>query len=184
MLAAITPRTRLLILNAPNNPTGWTLRPEEQRAILAHCRSTGTWILADEVYERLYYAPSPKACAPSFLDLAEPDDRLVVVHSFSKSFLMTGWRLGWLVLPPAAVHHVGKLVEFNTSCTSVFTQRAGIAAGNVRAGLPPAATGCAASQAETALTSSGVSWRAMSAMQSDRCARRWPVFQAPSWLLR
>ena len=128
LLAAITPRTRLLILNAPNNPTGWTLRPEEQRAILAHCRSTGTWILADEVYERLYYAPSPKACAPSFLDLAEPDDRLVVVHSFSKSFLMTGWRLGWLVLPSAAVHHVGKLVEFNTSCTSVFTQRAGIAA--------------------------------------------------------
>ncbi|WP_144729094.1 pyridoxal phosphate-dependent aminotransferase [Extensimonas perlucida] len=128
LLAAITPRTRLLILNAPNNPTGWTLRPEEQRAILAHCRRTGTWILADEVYERLYYAPSPKACAPSFLDLAEPEDRLVVVHSFSKSFLMTGWRLGWLVLPPAAVHHVGKLVEFNTSCTSVFTQRAGIAA--------------------------------------------------------
>lgn len=128
LLAAITPRTRLLILNAPNNPTGWTLRPEEQRAILAHCRSTGTWILADEVYERLYYAPSPKVCAPSFLDLAEPEDRLVVVHSFSKSFLMTGWRLGWLVLPPAAVHHVGKLVEFNTSCTSVFTQRAGIAA--------------------------------------------------------
>ena len=51
-----------------------------------------------------------------------------MVHSFSKSFLMTGWRLGWLVMPPSMTHHMGKLVEFNTSCTSVFTQRAGIAA--------------------------------------------------------
>jgi aspartate/methionine/tyrosine aminotransferase len=57
-----------------------------------------------------------------------PDDRLVVVHSFSKSFLMTGWRLGWLVMPPTMTHHVGKLIEFNTSCASVFTQRAGIVA--------------------------------------------------------
>jgi len=126
--AAVTPRTRLLILNAPNNPTGWTLTRAEQQAILDHCRATGTWILADEVYERLYYEPTPKACAPSFLDLAAPDDRLVVAHSFSKSFLMTGWRLGWLVLPPACVDAMGKLIEFNTSCTSVFTQRAGLAA--------------------------------------------------------
>ncbi|MFT4269014.1 MAG: pyridoxal phosphate-dependent aminotransferase [Xenophilus sp.] len=126
--AAVTPRTRLLILNAPNNPTGWTLTRAEQQAILEHCRSTGTWILADEVYERLYYEPTPKACAPSFLDLATPGDRLVVAHSFSKSFLMTGWRLGWLVLPPACVDAMGKLIEFNTSCTSVFTQRAGLAA--------------------------------------------------------
>lgn len=128
LLDAITPATRLLIVNAPNNPTGWTLSREEQQAILAHCRRTGTWILADEVYERLYYAPTPNACAPSFLDLATAEDRLVVVHSFSKSFLMTGWRLGWLVMPTAMTHHMGKLVEFNTSCASVFTQRAGIAA--------------------------------------------------------
>jgi len=126
--AAVTPATKLLVLNAPNNPTGWTLTRAEQQAILDHCRSTGTWILADEVYERLYYEPTPNGCAPSFLDVAAPDDRLVVVHSFSKSFLMTGWRLGWLVLPPALVEGMGKLIEFNTSCTSVFTQRAGIAA--------------------------------------------------------
>jgi aspartate/methionine/tyrosine aminotransferase len=125
---AVTPRTKVLILNAPNNPTGWTLSRDEQQAILAHCRATGTWILADEVYERLYYEPTANGCAPSFLDLAAPDDRLVVVHSFSKSFLMTGWRLGWLVLPPALVDGVGKLIEYNTSCASVFTQRAGIAA--------------------------------------------------------
>lgn len=126
--AAVTPATKLLILNAPNNPTGWTLTRAEQQSILEHCRRTGTWILADEVYERLYYEPTLNGCAPSFLDLSVPDDRLVVVHSFSKSFLMTGWRLGWLVLPPALVDGMGKLIEFNTSCTSVFTQRAGIAA--------------------------------------------------------
>jgi aspartate/methionine/tyrosine aminotransferase len=128
LLDAVTPATRLLVLNAPNNPTGWTLSPAEQQAILDHCRKTGTWILADEVYERLYYEPTPNRCAPSFLDIASPDDRLVVAHSFSKSFLMTGWRLGWLVMPAAMTHHMGKLIEFNTSCASVFTQRAALAA--------------------------------------------------------
>ena len=128
LLAAITPATRLLVLNAPNNPTGWTLTHAEQQQILAHCRATGTWILADEVYERLYYEPSANGCAPSFLDVAKSQDRLVVVQSFSKSFLMTGWRLGWLVMPADMTPHMGKLVEFNTSCISVFTQRAGIAA--------------------------------------------------------
>ncbi|MDM0059469.1 pyridoxal phosphate-dependent aminotransferase [Variovorax sp. J22G47] len=125
---AVTAATRLLIVNAPNNPTGWTMTRAEQQAILDHCRGTGTWILADEVYERLYYEPSPNGCAPSFLDIAAPEDRLVVVHSFSKSFLMTGWRLGWLVLPPALMDGIGKLIEFNTSCASVFTQRAGVVA--------------------------------------------------------
>ena len=128
LLASITSRTRLLVVNAPNNPTGWTLSSDEQRALLAHCRRTGTWILADEVYENLYYGPTDNGCAPSFLDLAEPDDRLVVAHSFSKSFLMTGWRLGWLVMPTAMLDPMGKLIEYNTSCASVFTQRAGVVA--------------------------------------------------------
>jgi aspartate/methionine/tyrosine aminotransferase len=128
LLDAVTPATKLLIVNAPNNPTGWTLSQPEQQAILEHCRKTGTWILADEVYERLYYEPTPNRCAPSFLDIASADDRLVVAHSFSKSFLMTGWRLGWLVMPPGLTPHMGKLVEFNTSCASVFTQRAGVVA--------------------------------------------------------
>lgn len=126
LLAAITPQTKLLIVNAPNNPTGWTLSRAEQETLLAHCRHTGTWILADEVYERLYFEPTENGCAPSFLDIAAPDDRLVVVHSFSKSFLMTGWRLGWLVMPPAMTPHMGKLVEFNTSCAPVFVQRAAL----------------------------------------------------------
>lgn len=137
LLAAITPKTRLLIVNAPNNPTGWTLSRAEQEAILAHCRKTGTWILADEVYERLYYEPTPNGCAPSFLDIAASDDRLVVVHSFSKSFLMTGWRLGWLVMPAAMTPHIGKLVEFNTSCAPVFVQRAGLVALERTADITP-----------------------------------------------
>lgn len=128
LLSAVTARTRLLIVNSPNNPTGWTLSRAEQEVLLAHCRRTGTWILADEVYERLYYETSPNGCAPSFLDIALPDDRLMVAHSFSKSFLMTGWRLGWLVLPAAFTTHMGKLIEFNTSCAPVFIQRAGVVA--------------------------------------------------------
>ena len=127
LLDAVTPNTNVLLINAPNNPTGWTLSRAEQQAILAHCRRTGTWIVADEVYERLYFVDDARA-APSFLDVAEPHDRLVVVHSFSKSFLMTGWRLGWLVLPQTLVDAVGKLIEFNTSCAPVFVQRAGLAA--------------------------------------------------------
>ncbi len=126
LLRCITPHTRLLVLNSPNNPSGWTLTRDEQQAILQHCRRTGTWILADEVYERLYYGDAP--CAPSFLDLAQPDDALMVAHSFSKSFLMTGWRLGWLVTPASLTDTVGKLIEFNTSCAPVFAQRAALAA--------------------------------------------------------
>ncbi|MCW5653538.1 MAG: pyridoxal phosphate-dependent aminotransferase [Hydrogenophaga sp.] len=139
LLAAVTPATRVLIVNAPNNPTGWTLSAAEQRAILAHCRRTGTWILADEVYERLYFAgDTANGAASSFLDVAEPDDRLIVAHSFSKSFLMTGWRLGWLVLPPALTPAVGKLIEYNTSCAPVFVQRAAVQALRRGAEVTPA----------------------------------------------
>jgi len=131
--ARVTPGTKVLLLNAPNNPTGWALTRAEQQVLLDHCRQTGTWIVADEVYERLYYEGGSvgHACAPSFLDIATPEDRLIVAHSFSKSFLMTGWRLGWLVLPAgpeAALDAAGKLLEFNTSCAPVFVQRGGLAA--------------------------------------------------------
>ncbi len=129
LLAAITPSTRLLVVNSPNNPTGWTLTRAEQQAILARCRETGTWILADEVYERLYYrGDTSSGAAPSFLDIATADDRLVAVQSFSKAFLMTGWRLGWLTMPAAMTPHMGKLLEFNTSCAPVFVQRAALTA--------------------------------------------------------
>ena len=126
LLATVTERTKVLLVNAPNNPTGWTLTRAEQQALLEHCRRTGTWIVADEVYERIWFGDGP--AAPSFLDIAQADDRLVVAHSFSKSFLMTGWRLGWLVAPVGLMPAIGKLIEFNTSCAPVFVQRGGLAA--------------------------------------------------------
>ena len=126
LLARVTSQTRVLLVNAPNNPTGWTLTRAEQQAMLEHCRRTGTWIIADEVYERVYFGGAP--AAPSFLDIASADDRLIVAQSFSKSFLMTGWRLGWLVLPRGQLDAAGKLLEFNSSCAPVFVQRGGQAA--------------------------------------------------------
>jgi aspartate/methionine/tyrosine aminotransferase len=126
LCAAITPRTKLLVVNAPNNPTGWTLTRAEQQRLLAHCRCTGTWILADEVYERVFFGGEKSA--PSFLDISMPDDKVVVAQSFSKSFLMTGWRLGWLVLPRGGADAAGKLLEFNSSCAPVFVQRGALAA--------------------------------------------------------
>jgi aspartate/methionine/tyrosine aminotransferase len=132
LIDALKPGTRVLYLNSPNNPTGWTVTREEQQALLAHCRRHGIWIFADDAYERLYYGPG--GVAPSFLDLAEEADRLVSANTFSKSWLMTGWRLGWLVVPPGLTADLGKLIEYNTSCAPVFVQRAGIAA--VKEGEP------------------------------------------------
>ena len=80
LTAAVTPATRVLVLNAPNNPTGWTLSRNEQQAILTHCRQTGTWILADEVYERLYYEPTPNGCAPSTITI--PTGKSTSLHTF------------------------------------------------------------------------------------------------------
>jgi aspartate/methionine/tyrosine aminotransferase len=125
LLAAITPQTKLLFLNSPGNPTGWTLMGAEQRAILEKCRQTGTWILSDDVYERLYFAGD---AAPSFLEVADEQDRVVSVNSFSKSWAMTGWRLGWIVAPPALMDAIGKLNEFNMSSAPTFIQHAGVVA--------------------------------------------------------
>jgi aspartate/methionine/tyrosine aminotransferase len=135
LLMTLTPDTKMLLINSPNNPTGWVMSRDEQRAVLAHCRRHGIWIVADEVYERLYYADAsadaagaPSRTAPSFLDLATRDERVICVNSFSKAWLMTGWRLGWIVAPAALMDDLGKLVEYNTSCAPAFVQQAGIAA--------------------------------------------------------
>lgn len=128
LLDALTPGTKAVFLNSPNNPTGWVITGEQQATILAHCRKHGIWILADDVYERLVYDAGGKACAPSFLDIAAPEDRIVSANSFSKSWLMTGWRLGWVVAPQAVMADLGKLIEYNTSCAPGFVQRAGIVA--------------------------------------------------------
>ena len=126
LMAALTPDTKALFLNSPNNPTGWTLPAEDRAAILARCREHGIWLIADDVYERLSFGPAGKA--PSFLQLATDDDRVISVNSFSKAWRMTGWRLGWMVLPPALVEAVGVLLEYNTSCTPDFIQTGAIAA--------------------------------------------------------
>lgn len=127
LLSRITPETRLVVLNSPGNPTGWVIPPEDQEALLAHCRRLGVWLLCDDVYERLVFDPS-RAVAPSMLKLAEPEDRVIGVNSFSKSWLMTGWRLGWLVAPAGMESDLGKLIEYNTSCAPEFIQTAGVTA--------------------------------------------------------
>ena len=99
-----------------------------------HCQRLGIWIIADDAYERLYFEGNTGACAPAFLDLADAGTRLVVTNTFSKSWLMTGWRLGWLVAPPMLLADIAKLIEYNTSCAPGFVQRAGIVA--VREGEP------------------------------------------------
>jgi aspartate/methionine/tyrosine aminotransferase len=126
LLEALAPGTRAVYLNSPNNPTGWVMTREEQRAVLDHCRRHGIWIFADDAYERLYFGAG--GVAPSFLDLMEAGDRVISANTFSKSWLMTGWRLGWLVVPSELTADLGKLIEYNTSCAPVFVQRAGVAA--------------------------------------------------------
>jgi aspartate/methionine/tyrosine aminotransferase len=126
LLAALVPGTRALLVNSPNNPTGWTLDRETQRTILAHCRRHGIWIVADDVYERLYFGAPP--CAASFLEAAGDDERVISTNSFSKAWSMTGWRLGWIVAPRSLTSDLAKLIEYNTSCSPAFVQRAGVAA--------------------------------------------------------
>ncbi len=127
LLAALAPGTRMLVLTSPNNPTGWTITRAQQQAILEHCRPLGIWIVADDVYERLVYTEGMES-APSFLTLAEENERLIVINSFSKAWCMTGWRLGWMVAPTEVMDDLAALIEFNASCVSEFTQRAGFAA--------------------------------------------------------
>lgn len=121
LLAAIQPGVAAVIINSPNNPTGWTLSRPEQEAILARCRAVGAWLIADEVYERLYFRAR---CAPSFLDIADPSDRFISCNSFSKAWRMTGWRIGWAVVPQALAADCAKLIEYNTSCVPGFVQNA------------------------------------------------------------
>ena len=126
LLDALTPDTRAVMINSPNNPTGWTLDADSQRAVFDHCAQRGIWVIADDVYERIHFGDAPGA--PSFLDVAPRDARVVSTNSFSKAWLMTGWRLGWLVAPDALMPEIGKLNEYNTSCSPVFVQRAGVVA--------------------------------------------------------
>ncbi len=126
LLESLVPGTKALYLNSPNNPTGWTIARADQKAILEHCRRHGIWIFADDAYERLYFGEG--GIAPSFLDISDREDRIVSTNTFSKTWLMPGWRLGWLVVPRELTEDLGKLIEYNTSCAPVFVQRAGVVA--------------------------------------------------------
>jgi aspartate/methionine/tyrosine aminotransferase len=124
--AAITPRTRALVINSPANPTGWTATRDELAAILAIARKHGIWIIADEIYARFVYDGSARAA--SFHDVMEQEDRILFVQTFSKNWAMTGWRIGWIEAPPALGQVIENLIQYSTSGSPVFVQRAAIAA--------------------------------------------------------
>jgi aspartate aminotransferase len=125
-LDAMLEGARAFILNSPNNPTGWTATLDELATILEIARRRRVWLISDEVYSRLVY--DGVAAAPSLLDVAEPNDRVIVCNSFSKTWVMTGWRLGWLVVPDGARDAVTELVEVMHSGVAPFIQHAGLAA--------------------------------------------------------
>jgi aspartate/methionine/tyrosine aminotransferase len=122
LFAACDEHTRVIYLASPGNPTGWVMSRAQQLALLEFARKRGLWIVADEVYARIVYDGAP--AAPSFLELAEPEDPLVVVNSFSKAWAMTGWRIGWMIMPARLTAVVDKLIEFNTSGAQPFLQHA------------------------------------------------------------
>ena len=118
-------RTRAIVFSSPANPTGWTATEDDLHALLALSRERGIWIIADEVYARLYFDGD---VAPSMLRIAEPDDLVMTVNSFSKAWAMTGFRLGWLTHPAAVADRIGAMTQYLNSGTADFIQEAGTAA--------------------------------------------------------
>ena len=117
---------KALFINSPNNPTGWMAERAELEAIFAFCRDHGIWMVCDDVYARLVY--DGRTLAPSVAQMAEPDDRVIVINSFSKNWNMTGWRLGWITAPPDLLQTLAKLTEYNIAGPPTFVQHAGIVA--------------------------------------------------------
>jgi aspartate/methionine/tyrosine aminotransferase len=126
LAAAITPKTRALVINSPANPTGWTATRDEMTALLALARKHGIWIIADEIYGRFVYGGAPRAA--SFHDVMDAEDRVLFVQTFSKNWAMTGWRIGWIEAPAALGQIIENLIQYSTSGSPVFVQRAAIAA--------------------------------------------------------
>jgi aspartate/methionine/tyrosine aminotransferase len=122
---AVTPASKVIFVNSPANPTGWTASADDLAAILALARRHGLWIVADEVYGRFVYDGGRAA---SFHDVAAADDRIVYVNTFSKNWAMTGWRLGWIETDPALGQVLENLVQYSNSGVPVFVQRAGVVA--------------------------------------------------------
>jgi len=125
LFASCDQNTRMIFINSPGNPTGWMMEREQQQEILEFSRKHGIWIMSDEVYTRLVYE---RQVAPSFLDIAEPEDAVIVVNSFSKSWAMTGWRVGWLTHPAWLNHAFNELIEYSVSSVPPFLQKAALVA--------------------------------------------------------
>ncbi|MCB1452619.1 MAG: pyridoxal phosphate-dependent aminotransferase [Rhizobiaceae bacterium] len=123
--AAITERTRVIFVNSPSNPTGWTADAETLQRILELARRHGLWIIADEIYTRFFYGGTR---SPSFLDIMEPEDRILFVNTFSKNWAMTGWRIGWIKAHPSLGQTFENLIQYSTSGVAQFMQRGAVAA--------------------------------------------------------
>jgi len=127
--AAVTCRTRLLVYNSPSNPLGWVATQADQERLLDFARRHDLWLLADEVYDRLNYLGARLGePAPSILRLASRDDAVIVVQSFSKTYRMTGWRLGYVIARRDLAEKAAQMNEFIVSHAASFTQKAGEAA--------------------------------------------------------
>ena len=125
VFAACDARTKLIYLASPGNPTGFMLERAEGERLLAFARARNIAILSDEVYHRIVY---DRPTAFSMLEIAEPQDPVFVIGTFSKAWAMTGWRLGWLVYPEGLTVTFEKLIQFNTSGAPTFLQYGAIAA--------------------------------------------------------
>ena len=119
-------RTRAIFIASPGNPTGWIMSREEQIAVLEFARTRGIAILSDEVYGTLVY--DGRTHAPSFLSIAEPDDTVFVINSFSKPWAMTGWRIGWLVHPASLDQQMWMMSAANNTGATTFAQWGALAA--------------------------------------------------------
>lgn len=119
LFARCDARTRAIFLSTPSNPTGWTASRDELKALLDFSRRTGIWIISDEVYGRLYFDGE---VAPSVLQIAEDDDRVLSVNSFSKAWAMTGWRIGWLSHPVGVADQLAAMTQYMNSGTAAFVQ--------------------------------------------------------------
>lgn len=121
---SLTPKTKMVILNSPQNPTGGVIPPEDLRVIADLVRDRDLVVLSDEIYSRIYYDAPPMSIA----SLPGMQEKTIILDGFSKIYAMTGWRLGYGVMPEWLVDAVNKLMVNSNSCTASFTQRAGLAA--------------------------------------------------------
>jgi aspartate/methionine/tyrosine aminotransferase len=125
IIDAVQPNTKAIFVNSPSNPTGWVMGQDDQRKLMQFARDNQVLIIADEVYHRTVF---DSAYAPSFLQVAQQNDPLVVVNGFSKAWAMTGWRIGWVVTPLRHEMHWTALSECFNTTTNVFCQLGAVAA--------------------------------------------------------